>query len=323
MREKPISVEGAAGKVLARTLSRSDGKKLLARGHLVTEPDVRVLREHGVEQVWVFEIGEQEIGEDQAALVAAGDLGIGSVEVRPAAGGRANLFATEAACLLVNQDLLKRINLPGGLAVATVRHFSYVAAGQRTASVKTAPFVVSREQLDEFRATLQAKGPVLQARPIRLDSVAVVYCDPASPERARERFEPALTRRLERFGARAVPVLSAIEEEAALATALASALDTNPGGLLIASTTAPAGPSDVVGRAMLRAGCSPERFLAPVEPGHLFLLGYRDAVPVISAPGCFHSAKPNVLDLVLPPILAQYRITAGDIASLGHGGLLD
>jgi hypothetical protein len=328
MREKSIPVDLAAGKVLARPVYRRDEKKLLARGHFVTEPDARILKEHGVEEVWVFEIGEQELREDQAALLAASDLGIGSVEVRPASGGRANLFATEAACILVDQDLLKHINLPGGLAVATVRRFSHVAAGQRIASVKTTPFVVSQKHVEEFRAAVQAKGAVIEARPVRVDSVAVVYCDPTSPERARQRFDSVLARRLERFGTRAAPVLAVPEEEATLAAAVASLLDSSLldkklGGILIASTTAPAGPSDVVGRAMVRAGCSPERFLAPVEPGNLFLMGYRDNVPVISAPGCFHSARPNVLDLVLPPILAQYHITAGDIAALGHGGLLD
>jgi len=91
---------------------------------------------------------------------------------------------------------------------------------------------------------------------------------------------------------------------------------------LIASTTAPAGPDDVVGRSMLRAGCTLERFLAPVEPGNLLLLGYKEEIPVFSAPGCFRSAKPNVVDCLLPPILAAHRISGSEIACLGHGGLL-
>jgi molybdenum cofactor cytidylyltransferase len=100
-------------------------------------------------------------------------------------------------------------------------------------------------------------------------------------------------------------------------------LRAKPSVILIASTTAPAGPYDIVGRAMLRVGCQIERYLAPVEPGTLLLLGYKDDVPILSVPGCFRSAKPNVLDLVLPPLLARYRLSSWDIASLGQGGLLD
>jgi len=92
--------------------------------------------------------------------------------------------------------------------------------------------------------------------------------------------------------------------------------------LFVASTTAPAGPEDVVGRAMIRLGCHIERFLAPVEPGNLLLMGYKEELPIVSAPGCFRSARPNILDLILPPMLAQYRVAGWEIASLGHGGLL-
>jgi molybdenum cofactor cytidylyltransferase len=99
-------------------------------------------------------------------------------------------------------------------------------------------------------------------------------------------------------------------------------LRAKPTLILVASTTAPAGPEDVVGRSMARLGCQLERFLAPVEPGNLLLLAYREETPVVSAPGCFRSAKPNVVDLVLPPLLARYRVSGWELACLGHGGLL-
>jgi molybdenum cofactor cytidylyltransferase len=132
-----------------------------------------------------------------------------------------------------------------------------------------------------------------------------------------------MDQRLGRLGSVANHSLCSAEEEAAVAGALQQLLRSKPAVIFVASTTAPAGPYDVVGRAMLRAGCQIEHFLAPVEPGTLLLLGYKDDVPILSAPGCFRSAKPNVLDLVLPPMLAKYRLSSWDIASLGHGGLLD
>ncbi|MGB9611402.1 MAG: hypothetical protein ACPL7M_10570, partial [Bryobacteraceae bacterium] len=73
---------------------------------------------------------------------------------------------------------------------------------------------------------------------------------------------------------------------------------------------------------MTRLGAQLERFLAPVEPGNLLLLGYRDSIPIVSAPGCYRSVRPNVVDLVLPPLLARYRVSGWEIAALGHGGLL-
>ena len=73
---------------------------------------------------------------------------------------------------------------------------------------------------------------------------------------------------------------------------------------------------------MTAVGAQTERFLAPVEPGNLTLLGYRGNVPILSAPGCYRSTKANVLDLLLPPLLAGYRVSSWEIAGLGQGGLL-
>jgi molybdenum cofactor cytidylyltransferase len=113
-----------------------------------------------------------------------------------------------------------------------------------------------------------------------------------------------------------------VEEESLVARSIRRLLQAKPAAIIVASTSAPAGPCDVVGRAMQAAGCSLERFLAPVEPGNLLLLGYSDDIPVISAPGCFRSPKPNVLDLLLPPVMSRYRVSAWEIACLGHGGLI-
>ena len=84
-----------------------------------------------------------------------------------------------------------------------------------------------------------------------------------------------------------------------------------------------AGPAAYIQNRIARLQtCQIERFLAPVEPGNLLLLGYKDDIPVVSVPGCLRSAKPNVVDLVLPPMLARYRVSGWEIAGLGHGGLL-
>ena len=149
--------------------------------------------------------------------------------------------------------------------------------------------------------------------------MAVLYTDPSNGERARQLFENIMRQRLDRLGAAASFVLSSIEEEGAVARSLQHLLRAKPTVVLIAP---PPGPDDVIGRAMIRAGCQVERFLAPVEPGNLFLLSYKDDVPVMSAPGCFRSAKPNVVDLMLPPMQARYRVSGWEVACLGHGGLL-
>jgi molybdenum cofactor cytidylyltransferase len=254
--------------------------------------------------------------------MVATEIGCGSLEIRLAAGGRANLFATEPSCVLVDDELLKQINCTASMVIATVPNFSYARAGQRIATVKSAPFAVATSQLEAVIAIVKERGPILQARPIRTPAIAVLYSDPVTGERARQLFDNIMRQRLERLGTSASFILASLEEEGAMARSLQHLMRAKPTVILVASTTAPAGPDDVVGRSMVRAGCHIERFLAPVEPGNLFLLAYKDDVPIVSAPGCFRSAKPNVVDLILPATLARYRISGWEVACLGHGGLL-
>lgn len=322
MRALTVDIQASAGRVLCCTIFRPGGRKLLAKGHVLSDEDVRLLQTEGMNQVWVTELEDGEVGEDDAVMAVAGAMCCGSVEIRLAAGGRANLIATEDCCALVDDELLKQINCTSSIVIATISNFKYMRAGERLATVKSTPFAVAQSQLETISSILNERGPILQARPIRDGGVAVLYTDPVHGDRARTLFESVVRTRLDRFGATVRYALTAVEDEDQVTRSLQHLLRAKPSAILIASTTAPAGPEDVVGRAFVRLGAHVERFLAPVEPGNLLLLAYKDDVPLVSAPCCFRSAKLNVLDLILPPMLAKYRISGWEVACLGHGGLL-
>ena len=322
MRALTMDIQESAGRILCCTIFRPGGRKLLAKGHVLSDEDVRLLQTEGMRQVWVTELEEGEIGEDEAVMAVAEAMCCGSVEIRLAAGGRANLIATQECCALVDDELLKQINCTSSIVIATVSNYRYARTGERIATIKSAPFAVAKSQLETVLSMLNERGPILQARPVRDPSIAVLYTDPVHGDRARTLFESVVHTRLERFGASLRYSLSSIEEEDSVTRSLNHLLRTKPHAVLVASTTAPAGPEDVIGRALVRLGAHVERFLAPVEPGNLTMLSYKDTIPIVSAPCCFRSAKPNILDFILPPMLAKYRISGWEIACLGHGGLL-
>ena len=166
-------------------------------------------------------------------------------------------------------------------------NFSFAPKGQRLASVKTSPFAMPQQDYQRALGLARTQGPILQARPIEEPTVAVLYSDPREGERARSLFSGIMKTRLDRFATNAAFVLTAVEEVTAVARALDHLLRARPSIVLMASTTAPAGPDDVIGQAMRKVGCDVESFLAPVEPGNLLLLSYAGDVPVVAAPGCF------------------------------------
>ena len=322
MKAQTVDVRISTGRILCCTVFRPGGKKLLSKGHVISEEDIHVLESEGMERIWVTELEEGEVAEDDAVCAVAAEIGCGCYEIKLAAGGRANLHATEPCCVLVDDELLKQVNCTSGMVIATTLNFSYAQPGQRIATIKSAPFAVAKSDLDGLVGMLRERGPIMQARPVRQPTVGILYTDPTHGDRAKTMFESIMRQRLEHFGFVSSFAVSCVEEETAVARSLVHLMRSKPSLVLVASTTAPAGPEDVVGRALAQVGGQMERFLAPVEPGNLMLLSYCDETPILSAPGCFRSAKPNVVDLLLPPLLARYRVSTWEVAGLGHGGLL-
>ena len=151
-----------------------------AKGHMIGEEDIHVLEVEEMHEVWVTELEEGEISEDEAVWKVAREIGCGSLSIQLAAGGRANISTTEQCCILVDHDLLRQINYTASLAIATSPNFSHAKAGQRVSTVKSTPLAVPKADLEVVLSMIKQNGPVLQARPIRMPSAAVLYTDPAS-----------------------------------------------------------------------------------------------------------------------------------------------
>jgi molybdenum cofactor cytidylyltransferase len=167
MKAQTIEIELSTGRILSSPIFRPGGKKLLAKGHILRQEDIRVLQSEGMEQIWVAQLEEGEIAEDEAVCGVAGEMACGCYEIQLAPGGRANLIATENCCLLVDEDLLRSVNCTSGVVIATALNFSYALAGQRIATIKSAPFAVSRSDFDGLIRMLKERGPIVQARPAR------------------------------------------------------------------------------------------------------------------------------------------------------------
>jgi hypothetical protein len=167
MRAQTIDTKEATGRVLCCTIFRPGGRKLLAKGHILSEEDVRILETEGLGQVWVTELEDGEVSEDVAVSQVASEMGCGCLEIRLAAGGRANLVATEDCCVLVDDELLKQINCAASIVIATSSNFSFACGGQRIATVKSAPFAVAQSQLEAVINILRERGFCAWLLPLR------------------------------------------------------------------------------------------------------------------------------------------------------------
>jgi molybdenum cofactor cytidylyltransferase len=324
----PVPLAEAEGKLLGHNVTGSDGRLALRKGRPLSAGDVELLRGLGRASVYVAEPAAGDVGEDEGARrVAEAAMGAGLKLVGPSSG-RANLVATGLGVLRVDAARLARVNEIDGFAAATLAGDRPVRAGQVVATVKVLPFALPEETVRRAADAAGDGGPLLSVTPLAPRAVVLLLCGSSTArERVARDFEPALRERLAALGSpiRSLEFVPLEDEkgETALAEALRRHLDAGAELLLLAGETAIVDRHDIAPRAIERAGGEVVAFGAPVDPGQLLLLARFGTVPLVAAPGCARSAKENVLDLVLPRLLAGDRLERADLVGLGHGGLLE
>lgn len=69
MRAQAVHIKESTGRILCCSIFRPSGKKLLAKGHTISEEDVRLLEMEGMDEVWVIQLEYGEVSEDDAVTL--------------------------------------------------------------------------------------------------------------------------------------------------------------------------------------------------------------------------------------------------------------
>lgn len=320
-----IPVEEAVGKVLAHKLVDAAGSKLLNKGRVLTAEDILLLQQHRIERVIVAALEAADLSENEAARrIGEAVAGSGTKVVAPGVG-RANIMAQTQGVLRVNVPLLERLNnVDMGITIATKREHTPVHQGELIALVKIVPFAIPAARVMDIEMVVRNQAPVLSVDALRPSSVALII---SGPESARENllaeFTEPVRQRLAALNSTLDDVVYTSHTAEAIAPIIAAQHRAGRDMVLVASISAIMDVADVVPTALHLAGGSLTHLGVPVDPGSLLMLGYVETMPVVGAPGCIKSLKTNVIDFVLPRLIAGERLTRADLVAMGHGGLLD
>ncbi|MFQ5399806.1 MAG: molybdopterin-binding protein [Anaerolineae bacterium] len=332
MKFGPVPIEHAEGKILGHNVAGRDGKRALRKGKPLTAVHLALLRDLGRASVYVAELEPGDVHEDAAALrVAQAVVGEGLRLSGPSAG-RVNLMTTTLGVLRVDAERLARLNGCDGVTLATLSTHTPVGGANRhrkmVGTIKILPFAVPESTVHAVEQIAAEGGPLIWVDPLPPRMVALILSgSPAAESRIRHSFDPPLRARLEALNATLTTTEFVPLEEERGEIELAEAIQQRAGSgadlVVLAGETAIMDRYDIAPRAVERAGGEVTCFGAPVDPGNLLMLAYLGDVPVLGAPGCVRSRKANIVDWVLPRLLAGERLSDVDIYRLGHGGLLE
>ena len=228
--------------------------------------------------------------------------------------------------LRVDVERLAQLNDCDGITLATLLNHTPVRPKQIAATVKIIPYAVPESVLSVAEAIASGSRPIVRVDALPSRSVGMILSGSTSVhQRLLSDFAP-LRDRIEKLGSSVERVdfvaLDDETDEATLADMLKSQLSNGTKMILLAGETAIMDAHDIIPQAVVRAGGKVESVGAPVDPGNLLMLAYIDDIPIVGAPGCARSRKTNIVDWILPRLLAGDPLTRMDIVKLGHGGLL-
>ena len=326
MKFEPVPLSEANGKILGHNMAGANGQRLLRKGKRLTDDDLESLRALGRQSVYVAQLEETDVDENTAARRVAEAICGPGLHMQGASAGRANLLAEAAGLVRVDVERLTQINDCDGITLATLLNHSPVRARQIVATVKIIPYAVPESVVRGVEAIASGSRPIVRVDALPSRSVGMILSGSTSVHQKLIKDFTPLGDRIERLGSSVTRTdfvaLDDESDEAALADMLQEQISTGIRMILLAGETAIMDEQDIIPRAIERAGGHVESVGAPVDPGNLLMLAYLGDVPVVGAPGCARSKKINIVDWILPRLLAGDRLTRRDIVQLGHGGLL-
>ena len=320
-----IKTVDAVGQVLCHDMTQIiPGEYKDARfrkGHIVTAEDIPVLLSMGKENLYIFELDEGKLHENDAAeRMCALCLGEGMRrgEVKE---GKIEIFAERDGLFRMDREKLNAVNAIDELMIATRHGDTAVRAGDKLAGTRVIPLVIDEAKLTEAERIVGGR-PILELLPYRLRRAGVITTgSEVYHGRIEDKFTPVLERKLAEFGiavSRHLVVDDGLEN---IRAAIDTLRDTDV-DMILCTGGMSVDPDDNTPGAIKASGARIVTYGAPVLPGAMFLMSYLDdGRPLMGLPGCVMYAKATIFDLALPRIAAGVMLTRADFTSLGEGGL--
>lgn len=321
---KLIKTVDAVGQVLCHDMTQIiPGKYKDARfrkGHIVTEEDIPVLLSMGKENLYVWEVKEGILHENEAAerlcKMCISD-GMTRSEVKE---GKIELRADREGLFVVDRNKLNAINAIDDLMIATRHGNTIVKKGDKLCGTRVIPLVIEEEKIKQAE-TICSGEPILSILPFELKTAGIITTgSEVFHGRIEDSFTPIVKKKLAAVGIETKVHVTLDDGIDGIVNAI-NEMRAQGVDMIVCTGGMSVDPDDNTPGAIKKAGADIVTYGAPILPGAMFLLGYFGDLPIMGLPGCVMYAKATVFDMVLPRVAAKIKMTKQDFVEMGEGGL--
>ena len=322
---RKVKLNKAIGMVLGHDVTKVVPGKFkgpaFRRGHVIREEDLPELMSIGKEHIYVIDLDEGEVHEEEAAMRIANAIGGSGVEFSTPKEGRVNLIAKVNGLLKINVALLKEINSLEEILLVTLHNNTVCHRGMIVAGTKIVPLYTTDAKLDKVEKLYRVKGKVVEIKPILTKKVGVVITgNEIYKGIIKDKFGEVIRRKCKALGS-TINYKVIVPDDADLITKAVKEAKTRGSDVIVVCGGLSVDPDDVTVEGVRQSGALVISYGAPVMPGAMFLYARLDDIPILGAPAAASHNPSTILDIILPRVLCGEKLNRGDIIELGHGGL--
>jgi molybdenum cofactor synthesis domain-containing protein len=322
---KSVSVEEALGMVLCHDLTKIVPGEFhgvaFKKGHVITEEDIPKMLDMGKRKIFVWEMQEGIIHENEAGeSMARAAAGKGILFTEPSEG-KVSLLADYNGLLKVNYTALEKINTIEESMIATLHTDIVVKKGSVVAGTRIIPLFIDKLKITQIEKVCSEEGPIIWVEELKSMKVGIITTgSEVYTGRITDKFGPVIREKINEIGSEVIKQILVSDNVTMIEEAINELL-ANGAEMIIVTGGMSVDPDDVTPAGIRESGAHIISYGAPVLPGAMFLIAYKNEVPILGLPGCVMYNKRTVFDLILPRIVAGEKIKREDITKLGHGGL--
>lgn len=323
---KKVKLEDAVGLPLLHDLTgiKSDGFKgvVFKRNHIIREEDLETLRNIGKENIYVGELEEGEVHEEDAIKRVAPYLCGKNISTTGISEGKMNFVSDVHGLFVINREGLLKLNERGIYTFATIKNYSTVDKGGRLVGGRIVPlFTEDREVLDIIKIAKEFE-PIFEVKEFKKLKVGVIITgSEVYFGRIKDLFEPVVREKLSHFECEIVGIKKCPDDLEMIKEETKEFLDKNC-DLIIYSGGMSVDPDDLTPTAIRDMS---DNFITqgmPVQPGNMLTVGKNKSTYLVGVPGASMHSKFTSFDIFLPRIFAGVDLKKSDFTELGEGGLL-
>lgn len=321
---KEIKTEDAVGMVLCHDMTEIIPRKFKGRafkkGHIICKDDIEHLLRMGKEHIFVYDLAEGYIHEDDAAKRMAAAVCGSGIYVSEVKEGKIELRAEFDGLLKINKQALYKCNEQEEICFATIHGNKLVKKGMLLGAMRVIPLAVKEEVINGFEDICNNFYPVAEVRQLKKAKIGIVTTgNEILKGRIEDKFGEVLRSKFKELECEVIGQILSGDNADVIRSAVMDFI--SKGADIVAVTGGMSvDPDDRTPAAIKSCGGEIVTYGTPVLPGAMFMLSYVKGIPVVGLPGCVMFAKRTVFDLVLPRILSGEKLSRRDFVELCYGG---